>query len=99
MLSASSRWKPIRSATRNDQAIMIGARLMTTNLPLSAYYPESSGLSTRSEREISTNLLIQYLVELQTANLIALLMNFIGQKLVMIVLLCDLAFLYGRSCC
>ena len=32
MLSASWLVNPSRSATMNDQAVMIGARLMTTNL-------------------------------------------------------------------
>lgn len=37
MLKASSRWKPIRSATTNAHAIIMGARLITVDLVLIAY--------------------------------------------------------------
>lgn len=37
MLRASSRWKPIRSATTNAHAIIMGARLITVDLVLIAY--------------------------------------------------------------
>ena len=37
MLKASSRLKPIRSATTNAHAIIMGARLITVDLVLIAY--------------------------------------------------------------
>lgn len=123
MLRASSRWKPIRSATTNAHAIIMGARLITVDLVLityewpctfslvcrrwvgSALLPGDKAADIHHTRHVlptggssrspwNTYLLIEILIELETAVRVALFRRPLRKQFIEVVV--SFAFLLGR---